>query len=101
MPRSKWWVVAAMSAASIMLTIDLYGVNVALPSIATDLGMTDQALQWVPSIYFLMLAAPLVAAGRLGDVFGHRRVILIGAAIVGLGSLGAALAPDGAVLLGA
>jgi MFS family permease len=101
MQRSKWWVVAAMAAASIMLTIDLYGVNVALPSIATDLGMTDQALQWVPSIYFLMLAAPLVAAGRLGDVFGHRRVILIGAAIVGLGSLGAALAPDGAVLLGA
>jgi MFS family permease len=90
-----------MSAASIMLTIDLYGVNVALPSMATDLGLTDQALQWVPSIYFLMLAAPLVAAGRLGDVFGHRRVVILGAVVVGVGSAGAALAPDGAVLLGA
>ncbi len=90
-----------MSAASIMLTIDLFGVNVALPRIASDLNLSDEVLQWVPSIYFLMLAAPLVAAGRLGDVFGHRRVMLIGAAVVAVGSAGAALAPDGGVLLGA
>src|SRR6187431_890585 len=68
--RSRWWVVGAMSAASIVLTIDLFGVNVALPTIARELDLSTTELQWVPSIYFLALAAPLVAAGRIGDVFG-------------------------------
>ncbi len=96
---SRWWVVAAMSAASIVLTIDLFGVNVALPTIADELDLSDSTLQWVVSIYFLALAAPLVAAGRLGDLFGRRRVLLIGAMAAGVGSLLAAIAPNGEVLL--
>jgi EmrB/QacA subfamily drug resistance transporter len=88
-----------MSAASIALTIDLFGVNVALPTMAHDLGLGPTALQWVPGVYFLTLAAPLVAAGRIGDVFGRRRVLLAGTLLFGIGALAAALAPDAAVLL--
>jgi EmrB/QacA subfamily drug resistance transporter len=90
-----------MSAATVVLTIDLFGVNVALPTIAADLDLSNAALQWVVSIYYLALAAPLIAAGRIGDILGRRRMLLVGAALASIGSLTAALAPDGAVLIAA
>ncbi len=90
-----------MSAASIALAIDLFGINVALPTIAGDLGLSETELQWVVSVYYLALAAPLVAAGRLGDIFGRRKVLVVGAATAAAGSLLAALATSGEMLIGA
>jgi EmrB/QacA subfamily drug resistance transporter len=88
-----------MSFASIALTIDLFGVNVALPDIGRDLGLSDTALQWVVTAYYLGLAAPLAAAGRIGDLFGRRRLLVMGTLVFGVGSALAAISQSGGVLV--
>jgi EmrB/QacA subfamily drug resistance transporter len=88
-----------MSFASIALTIDLFGINVALPDIGKDLGLSDTALQWVVTAYYLGLAAPLAAAGRIGDLFGRRRLLVMGTLVFASGSVLAAVAESGGVLV--
>ena len=97
--RSPWWTVVAMSFASIALTIDLFGINVALPEIGKDLGLSDTALQWVVTAYYLGLAAPLAAAGRIGDLFGRRRLLVLGTLVFAAGSVLAAVAESGGLLV--
>ena len=87
-----------MSFATIALTVDLFGLNVALPEIGRELDLSDAQLQWVVTAYYLGLAAPLVAAGRIGDLFGRRRALLVGMLLFGTGSTIAALAESGATL---
>ena len=88
-----------MSFASIALTIDLFGINVVLPDIGKDLGLSDTALQWVVTAYYLGLAAPLVAAGRIGDLFGRRRLLVLGTLVFATGSVLAAVAESGGLLV--
>ncbi len=88
-----------MSFASIALTIDLFGINVALPDIGKDLGLSDTALQWVVTAYYLGLAAPLAAAGRIGDLFGRRRLLVLGTLVFAMGSVLAAVAESGGLLV--
>jgi EmrB/QacA subfamily drug resistance transporter len=88
-----------MSFASIALTIDLFGINVALPDIGRDLGLSDTQLQWVVTAYYLGLAAPLAAAGRIGDLFGRRRMLVMGTLVFAVGSLLAAVSETGDVLV--
>ena len=97
--RSPWWTVVAMSFASIALTIDLFGINVALPDIGRDLGLSDTELQWVVTAYYLGLAAPLAAAGRIGDLFGRRRLLVLGTLVFAAGSVLAAVAESGGLLV--
>ncbi|HEY7134972.1 MAG TPA: MFS transporter [Acidimicrobiia bacterium] len=96
-----WATVAAMSVANVVISLDFLGLTVVLPAIGRDLGGSNGTLEWIVNAYMLALAAPLVAAGRLGDLFGRRRVMTIGIAVFAAGSLAAGLAPSTNVLIGA
>src|SRR5215212_7436586 len=76
-------------------------VNVAIPSIRTDLGASASQLQWVIDVYTLVLASLLLLAGAAGDRFGRRRVFQIGLMVFALGSLLCSLAPGIQTLIAA
>src|SRR5213083_3423158 len=75
-----------------MIVLDATIVNVALPSIRTDLGFSEASLAWVVNAYLLTFGGFLLLAGRLGDLFGHRRLFLIGITLFTLASLACGLA---------
>src|SRR5215204_5282143 len=83
----KWWVVIAMAITTLLMTIDFNGLTVALPTIGRDLDTSTTGLQWTINAYLLALAAPSVAAGRLADIFGRRKVLLIGTVGLAIGPL--------------
>jgi EmrB/QacA subfamily drug resistance transporter len=74
----RWWTLAAMCFALFMIMLDNTVVNVALPSIQKDLGATVSGLEWTVNAYTLAFAVLLVTGGRLGDIFGRRRMFLFG-----------------------
>jgi len=74
----RWWTLAAMCFALFMIMLDNTVVNVALPSIQKDLGATVSGLEWTVNAYTLAFAVLLVTGGRIGDLFGRRRVFLFG-----------------------
>lgn len=84
---SKWWTLVAVCLATFMLLLDVTIVNVALPSIGTDLDADFADLQWVVDAYALTLAAFLLTAGSVADLIGRRRVFLIGVAVFTFASL--------------
>src|SRR3954453_8673652 len=74
----KWWTLTAVCLGTFMLLLDITIVNVALPQIQADLHATFSDLQWVIDAYALTLAALLLTAGSLADLYGRRRLYLIG-----------------------
>src|SRR6202046_3036821 len=78
---NKWWTLVAVCLGTFMLLLDITIVNVALPDIQRALHSSFSDLQWVVDAYALTLAAFLLTAGRLADMYGRRRVSLIGLAI--------------------
>jgi EmrB/QacA subfamily drug resistance transporter len=95
----KWWTLAAVSLAAFMTYLDNNIINVAIPTIQHDLHLSVSGLEWVVSSYLLTLAGLLLAGGRLADVYGRRRLFLIGMAVFTLSSLAAGLAGSGTVLI--
>ncbi len=91
--NSRWWTLGAMCFALFMIMLDNTVVNVALPSIQRDLHATLSALEWTVNAYTLTFAVLLVTGGRLGDIFGRRRMFLFGVAVFGLSSLAIGFAP--------
>lgn len=81
-----------MAAANVLVTLDFFGLNTALPTIGRELGGDTQSLQWIANVYLLALAAPLVAAGRIGDLLGRRRVCIVGLVVFAAGSAASAAA---------
>src|ERR1700728_4159194 len=77
-PRYRWTGFAVVLAAMIMNLLDSTIINVAAPSIQRDLGMASAALVWIASAYTLAIAVGLMAGGRLGDMFGRKRMLMIG-----------------------
>jgi EmrB/QacA subfamily drug resistance transporter len=94
-------ILALTCAAQFMVVLDIAIVNVALPSIQTDLHLEQSALQWIVIAYGLMLGGFLLLGGRLGDHLGRRRVLLAGLVLFAAASLLAGLAESGTVLIGA
>ena len=94
--QNKWWTLGAVCVATFMLLIDITIVNVALPDIARDLGSSFTDLQWVVDAYALSLASLLLTAGSLADLFGRRRVFVLGLGMFTAASLlcGLATTPD-------
>src|SRR3954466_10011549 len=84
---AKWWTLAAVCLGTFMLLLDITIVNVALPSIQQDLNSTFADLQWVIDAYALTLAALLLTGGVLADMFGRRKLYLIGLALFTLASI--------------
>ncbi len=83
----KWWTLIAVCTAIFMLLLDITVVNVALPDIQRSLHSTFSDLQWVVDAYSLTLAAFLLTAGVIGDMFGRREVFAIGLAVFSVSSL--------------
>jgi EmrB/QacA subfamily drug resistance transporter len=82
----RWWTLAAMCFALFMIMLDNTVVNVALPSIQSDLGASISGLEWTVNAYTLTFAVLLVTGGRLGDIFGRRRMFLFGVVAFGASS---------------
>ncbi len=76
--RRKWFILAAICVAQFMVVLDIAVVNVALPSIRTDLNFSVESLQWVLSAYAIFFGGFLLLGGRLADVLGRRRLFMIG-----------------------
>ena len=89
-PR-RWATLAVVVVAALIVVLDNSALTVAIPTILRDFHTTLPAVEWVITGYALTFASLLIIGGRLGDVFGHRRVFVIGAALFGSGSLLAAL----------
>jgi EmrB/QacA subfamily drug resistance transporter len=97
--NSRWWTLGAMCFALFMLMLDNTVVNVALPSIQRDLHASLSALEWTVNAYTLTLAVLMITSGRLGDIFGRRRLFLIGVTTFGLSSLVIGFSPNDSVLI--
>src|SRR5580700_9315255 len=95
----RWWALAAVSLATFMGYLDNNVTNVAIPTIQRSLHLSVSGLEWVVSSYLLTLAGLLLVGGRLADVYGRRRMFLVGLAVFTLSSLGAGLAGSGEVLI--
>ena len=94
----KWWTLLAVCVATFMLLLDITIVNIALPSIQSDLNASLSSLQWVVDAYALTLASFLLLFGSLGDRLGRRRIFSIGFGVFTLASLLCGLSNDATVL---
>jgi EmrB/QacA subfamily drug resistance transporter len=90
--RKRWFALIVLCLGSLMMVLDTTVVNVTLPSIRTDLGFSEESLAWVVNAYLLTFGGFLLLGGRLGDLFGQRRLFLIGITIFTLASLACGLA---------
>ena len=95
------WVLAVCCAAQFMVILDLSIVNVALPTIQTDLGFSSPDLQWVVNAYAITFAGFLMLGGRAADYFGQRRTFAASLLLFALASLAGGLAPDQGTLVAA
>ena len=92
-PR-RWKALAVVLIASFMILLDISIVNVAIPSVQRDLGATYAEIQWVLAGYQLAYAVVLITGGRLGDIFGRKRLFIIGVSGFTIASLICGLAPS-------
>src|SRR5438270_1085423 len=84
---SRWIALAVLCLGTLMIVLDATIVNVALPSIRADLGFSEAGLTWVVNAYLLVFGGFLLLGGRLGDLYGARRVFVIGLAAFSIASL--------------
>src|SRR3989440_189990 len=97
--RTRWLAFMVLCLGSFMIVLDTTIVNVALPSIRADLGFSQTSLAWVVNAYMLFFGGFLLLGGRLGDLFGHRRLFLAGIGLFTLASLGAGLSSSQTMLV--
>jgi EmrB/QacA subfamily drug resistance transporter len=95
----KWWTLAGACAGLFLLMLDSTVVALALPEIRGDVGASSEGLQWVMNGYLLTIAVLVVTAGRLGDMFGRKRVFLLGTVVFALGSVVSGAAGDQETLI--
>ncbi len=99
--RTRWLALIVLCLGDLMIVLDTTIVNVALPSIRTDLGFSATSLAWVVNAYLLTFGGFLLLGGRLGDLFGHRRLFLIGVSLFTLASVACGLATTQGLLVAA
>ena len=97
--RRRWLAMPFIALGVAMIIIDATIVNVAVPTIIRDLHVTAATAEWVNSIYALVFAALLITLGRVGDMFGRRRLFRLGTIWFVLASVVAATASSGAMLI--
>jgi len=99
--RTRWLALIVLCLGDLMIVLDTTIVNVALPSIRTDLGFSETSLAWVVNAYVLTFGGFMLLGGRLGDLFGHRRLFLIGITLFTAASLACGLAGSQEFLIAA
>jgi EmrB/QacA subfamily drug resistance transporter len=97
--RSRWLALYVLCLGTLMIVLDVTIVNVALPSIKDDLGFTQASLAWVVNAYLLTYGGFLLLGGRLGDLFGHRRLFLLGLSLFTAASLWCGLSTSEGMLI--
>src|SRR5207249_6536509 len=97
--HSRWLALVVLCAGMLMIVLDATIVNVALPSIQSDLGFSQSSLAWVVNAYLIPFGGVLLLAGRLGDLLGRRRISLIGLAVFTTASLACGLADSQGLLV--
>ena len=97
--NKRWLALIVLCLGVLMIVLDTTIVNVALPSIAADLGFTETSLVWVVNAYMLTFGGCLLLGGRLGDLYGHRKLFLGGITLFTLASLACGLANSQALLV--
>jgi EmrB/QacA subfamily drug resistance transporter len=97
--RTRWLALLVLCLGDLMIVLDVTIVGVALPSIREDLGFSETSLAWVVNAYLLTFGGFLLLGGRLGDLFGHRRLFLLGIALFTTASLACGLATSQAFLI--
>jgi EmrB/QacA subfamily drug resistance transporter len=98
---NRWIALYVLCAGMLMIVLDVTIVNVALPSIRTDLGFSESSLAWVVNAYLIAFGGLLLLAGRFGDILGRRRVLLAGLAVFIVASAACGAAQSQAVLVAA
>jgi EmrB/QacA subfamily drug resistance transporter len=96
--RTRWYALIVLCAATLMIVLDSTIVTVALPSIQSDLGFSKESLAWVMNAYLLTFGGFLLLGGRLGDLYGHRRLFIGGITLFTVASLACGLAQSQHVL---
>ena len=99
--RTRWLALYVLCLGDLMIVLDATIVNVALPSIRADLGFTEESLAWVVNAYLLTFGGFLLLGGRLGDLFGHRRLFLGGITLFTVASLACGLSTTQHLLIAA
>jgi EmrB/QacA subfamily drug resistance transporter len=99
--RTRWLALIVLCLGDLMIVLDTTIVNVALPSIRTDLGFSETSLAWVVNAYVLTFGGFMLLGGRLGDLYGQRRLFLAGLVLFTLASLGCGLAGSQGMLVAA
>src|SRR3954449_7263407 len=92
-------VLALLSLAQFMIIVDFMIVQVALPSIGKEFGVSINGLQWTITAYGLTLAGFLMLSGRLGDIYGHKKLFIIGIMLFSMTSLMGGLSPSESISL--
>ncbi|WP_164742910.1 MFS transporter [Mesorhizobium sp. Z1-4] len=100
-PRGSWIALLLLSAAQFMLILDLTIVNIALPDLSLDLGLTGDAAGWVITAYAIPFGLLMLPGGRAADRFGSRRIFLIGLVMFTISSMVAGLAINAPLLIAA
>ncbi len=100
-PRARWLALLVLCLGDLMIVLDVTIVGVALPSIREDLGFSEESLAWVVNAYLITFGGFLLLGGRLGDLFGHRRLFLLGIALFTLASAACGLATSQGMLVSA
>lgn len=90
----KWWVLASMGGTLALIVLDETVVGVALPTIQKDLGMTQIGSHWIVNAYFLIFTVLAAAAGKMGDLFGYRKMFMGALVIFGLSSIACGFAQN-------
>jgi EmrB/QacA subfamily drug resistance transporter len=99
--RNRWLALYVLCLGTLMIVLDTTIVNVALPSIQEDLGFSDASLAWIVNAYLLTFGGFLLLGGRLGDLYGHRKLFLLGITLFTVASLACGLAGSQNVLIAA
>ena len=99
--RTRWLALIVLCLGDLMIVLDTTIVNVALPSIRTDLGFSETSLAWVVNAYLLTFGGFLLLGGRLGDLFGHRRLFVSGIGLFTAASLACGLSTTQGMLVAA
>jgi MFS family permease len=95
----KRLVIVAMAGGMLLITLDFFGLTVALPKIGEDLKASTSSLLWVVNAYLLAFASPIIAVGRLADIVGRRKVVLTGIVIFVVASAACGVAQSPAQLI--
>jgi EmrB/QacA subfamily drug resistance transporter len=89
--KSKWWILVAMSSGMSIIFLDQTILPVALPTIAQQFSISELGMQWLINAYLLTLTSLVLAGGRIGDIFGHRKIFSLGMFLFMLASISCSL----------